>query len=139
MNSSNPLVSNVRQSSRVCQDKPNTFVLFDPKLTDVRKADSAAKGCAGGGRVELFFSYCRVELFFSYCRVELFFSCYSSGFGFQGAGGAGCAGSGRVEVFSSCCRVELFSFCYSFGFGFQGAGGAGCAGSGRVELFSFYC
>ncbi|GFT30166.1 hypothetical protein NPIL_28301 [Nephila pilipes] len=50
-------------------------------------------------------------------------------FGFQGAGGAGCAGSGRVEVFSSC---------YSFGFGFQGAGGAGCAGSGRVELFSFY-
>ncbi|GFU22953.1 hypothetical protein NPIL_58171, partial [Nephila pilipes] len=72
---------------------------------------SCFAGCAGGG------------------RVELFFSCYSFGFGFQGAGGAGCAGSGRVE---------LFSFCYSFGFGFQGAGGAGCAGSGRVELFSFY-
>ncbi|GFU04070.1 hypothetical protein NPIL_122301 [Nephila pilipes] len=108
---------------------------------EVRKADSAAKGCAGGaggGRVELYSSCCRVELFFSCFRVELFSSCYSFGFGFQGAGGAGCAGSGRVEVFSSCCRVELFSFCYSFGFGFQGAGGAGCAGSGRVELFSFY-
>ncbi|GFT88195.1 hypothetical protein NPIL_637691 [Nephila pilipes] len=29
------LVSNVRQSSRGCHDRPNIFVLFDPKLTDV--------------------------------------------------------------------------------------------------------
>ncbi|GFS29911.1 hypothetical protein NPIL_235281 [Nephila pilipes] len=35
MNPSYLLVSNVRQSSRVCQAKPNTFVLFDPKLKDI--------------------------------------------------------------------------------------------------------
>ncbi|GFU19787.1 hypothetical protein NPIL_629581 [Nephila pilipes] len=35
MNSSSPLVSNVRQSSRICLALLNTFVLFVPKLTDL--------------------------------------------------------------------------------------------------------